>query len=392
MPPSASVVSINVGNVTASSEVTFEYTQKPRKEMGPALLAEMGKLRSLPFQVQIAYTRRDGAVCLRVITSSRPITHEVAAAEAVSNATPMVAHAARSTAAFAKAGRYGACSAVNTAYQGYINRVVRSDDLVGSSAVAQWNSESSALQSAIDGELRHEKAARKASKASSYVPSSSSSSAAAPMRSAAAGSVLRASAVSKARPAHSGPSSGSARLSPAALAELSRARPVEGTDSPRSRAAASAAAASGSSTGGFGGFIAGLGRSIFGGSSSSASAAADAPAPTVTGSSSADARSGLILLSGGGGGGGALGAAAAGGEGIIEDALMGRADGAVGLGGGMGSGGDYEDDGSSDDSDVEDDAMASATRVQRRAQNDGLAAQLYSLAKGGKKFQTPKPS
>jgi hypothetical protein len=68
---SFNAVSKEIGNVFQDTEVFFEYQTKSKQEM-----EKFKHLKSLPFQVQINYTRMDGAKCARIITRWQKLTHD----------------------------------------------------------------------------------------------------------------------------------------------------------------------------------------------------------------------------------------------------------------------------------------------------------------------------
>lgn len=96
-----SVLVIPVGNVTADTELTYEYGARSRSKKSPAStggasptskpspggaspvststkvppLMKEGKPH-LPFQLQIEYTGRDGSRCMRVISEAKPVTRD----------------------------------------------------------------------------------------------------------------------------------------------------------------------------------------------------------------------------------------------------------------------------------------------------------------------------
>ena len=101
---------IPVGNVTAETELTYEYgvrshtkkkttasTAAPRVPKGatPTLASDdkaapttpevppltVNGKPHLPFQLQIEYTGRDGSRCMRVISEARPVTRDRSEAE-----------------------------------------------------------------------------------------------------------------------------------------------------------------------------------------------------------------------------------------------------------------------------------------------------------------------
>ncbi|XP_062566658.1 circularly permutated Ras protein 1-like [Saccostrea cucullata] len=134
----ASKVVRNVGNVTASTEVTFEYgvrcqsdtnqgkapvipeesgqgeqasggEKKPQAEGGrqeEAMETNQDDLKELPFQLVVKYTDTEGATALRVLTQSRPITYDRREAERNMNLKVLGSHTAQTTSALALGGQY----------------------------------------------------------------------------------------------------------------------------------------------------------------------------------------------------------------------------------------------------------------------------------------------
>ncbi|XP_061176776.1 circularly permutated Ras protein 1-like [Saccostrea echinata] len=128
----------NVGNVTASTEVTFEYgvrcqtnthqgkppaipeesghgdeasggekkpqTEGPRQE--EAMETNEDDLKELPFQLVVKYTDTEGATALRVLTQSRPITYDRREAEKNMDLKVLGAHTAQTSSALALGGQY----------------------------------------------------------------------------------------------------------------------------------------------------------------------------------------------------------------------------------------------------------------------------------------------
>jgi len=88
----------NIGNATADSDLTFEFT--PRSE------SEMKKLTvsSLPFQVQITYTKHDGWKCVRIITKEKPLTKDRKQAEKGANVAVVSLNAVQAAARIAQNG------------------------------------------------------------------------------------------------------------------------------------------------------------------------------------------------------------------------------------------------------------------------------------------------
>ncbi|XP_048768214.1 circularly permutated Ras protein 1-like [Ostrea edulis] len=128
----------NIGNVTASTEVTFEYgvrcqtdqgqrktpTVNEKTEMGneasggekdtqaasgsreQPMETDQDDLKELPFQLVVKYTDTEGATALRVVTQSRPITYDRREAEKNMNLKVLGAHTAQTTSALALGGEY----------------------------------------------------------------------------------------------------------------------------------------------------------------------------------------------------------------------------------------------------------------------------------------------
>ncbi|CAM9197262.1 unnamed protein product [Chrysoparadoxa australica] len=88
-----------VGNVTKESEVSFEYNSKEGIELPPGT-------DSVPFQVQLRYTKRDGTKCLRVMTQNQKITRSQEKAEAAAKLSIIAGHAATKAAEIARQGKY----------------------------------------------------------------------------------------------------------------------------------------------------------------------------------------------------------------------------------------------------------------------------------------------
>ncbi|XP_006823568.1 uncharacterized protein LOC102803945 [Saccoglossus kowalevskii] len=130
-----------IGNVTAETEITFEFGVKKKSDLQRAgqnvvydnqggTVVEAGAaankplydvssssvadaqqsalqgVERLPFQLQIQYTSRDEAQCLRVITQDRPVTNDRDLVEDNLNAAVYSAHTAQTTAALAMEGEY----------------------------------------------------------------------------------------------------------------------------------------------------------------------------------------------------------------------------------------------------------------------------------------------
>lgn len=66
----------DIGNVTADTEITFEYTLKKISELALMEDIDLTKIESFPFQTQITFKALDGSKCVRVITKLQSISND----------------------------------------------------------------------------------------------------------------------------------------------------------------------------------------------------------------------------------------------------------------------------------------------------------------------------
>eukprot|EP01097_Dermamoeba_algensis_P006992 TRINITY_DN4370_c0_g2_i1.p1 TRINITY_DN4370_c0_g2~~TRINITY_DN4370_c0_g2_i1.p1 ORF type:complete len:334 (+),score=128.80 TRINITY_DN4370_c0_g2_i1:142-1002(+) len=105
-----------IGNVTADSEVSFEYEfSKDRGDMN---------LKELPFQVQLHYTARDGSKALRVETVMVPVTSNKKEAESSINIEVCGVRALQSGAKLAQKGAYEEARLVTFSNQQMVSRAI----------------------------------------------------------------------------------------------------------------------------------------------------------------------------------------------------------------------------------------------------------------------------
>lgn len=71
-----SLMTREIGNVTADTEITFEYTLKKISELVKMEDLDLTKITEIPFQVQITYKALDGSKMIRVITEQQPISND----------------------------------------------------------------------------------------------------------------------------------------------------------------------------------------------------------------------------------------------------------------------------------------------------------------------------
>lgn len=350
----ASQLTVHVGQATEDSEVTFSYTQKPPSAIPAGQAAAMAGLTHLPFQLAVQFTRKNGGIYLRVITSQQRVTRDAGQAERAVNASAVMSHASKSVANLARRGRYAEASAISSAYTVMLDRNA-DDAAVRSAGYGAWRADMGELQGALRSEMRSERAM-------GLTPAAAVSAAAVP-------------GASMARGMHGGPGG--------------------------PRGGYSGAGGGGRGGGGYGGAVARSVTHLPPRAPPAAAAAAPAAAPTSWDSwgapapSAAPASAGWLAASASSTGGFALAAASPpfafgdfGGSGDVPppDAL-----------GAAYAEGDAEADAEDDahaaaeaEADAATVGMLSAVRRDRRAGNDELSARLYSMAKATKKYSTPR--
>lgn len=112
----SSVLTQSMGNVTADTQLTFEYQIRAR-------VAE----KTLPFQVQIEYTKLDGMKCLRVISAKKETTRDIEASQQNARVDILATNVARQVAKAAKKGQLTDAITRTTAYQSQLASAVRND-------------------------------------------------------------------------------------------------------------------------------------------------------------------------------------------------------------------------------------------------------------------------
>lgn len=66
----------DIGNVTETCEITFEYTLKKITDLARMEDVDLSQLKELPFQAQIEYKALNGNKCIRVITNHQKISND----------------------------------------------------------------------------------------------------------------------------------------------------------------------------------------------------------------------------------------------------------------------------------------------------------------------------
>lgn len=92
-----------VGNVTTDTEFTLEYGMRSKEERERLGVSELG---TVPFQLQIRYTRLNGMRCVRVMTQCKRVTRDRTEAERLLSPTVIAVHSAQQSASLANKGEY----------------------------------------------------------------------------------------------------------------------------------------------------------------------------------------------------------------------------------------------------------------------------------------------
>jgi len=117
----ASLYEKNVGNVTAQTELTFEYEVRPDEELVEFKI-DSAKLESVPFQAQIVYTSSGGDRLMRVITQTLKTTQNLEEAEKDLNVNLLAARALQQQANFAAGGHYDHSNKIGQRWGSYLNK------------------------------------------------------------------------------------------------------------------------------------------------------------------------------------------------------------------------------------------------------------------------------
>ncbi len=100
-----STLTRDLGSVTSSTEVTFEYRLKKLKEILEMRDVDLSKVSTIPFQVQIEYTALDGTRYRLVITKMLSISSDKKELELHKNLVILQVNAIQTTALLARKGQ-----------------------------------------------------------------------------------------------------------------------------------------------------------------------------------------------------------------------------------------------------------------------------------------------
>jgi hypothetical protein len=100
------VLTKEFGNVTAESEMTFEYKVKDIEELEKATDFDIKAIKELPFQTQIEFTKLDGMKCIRVITKVQQVTNDRKEVEAEADVDVLGVNCVQQAAKLARRGSF----------------------------------------------------------------------------------------------------------------------------------------------------------------------------------------------------------------------------------------------------------------------------------------------
>lgn len=144
----------DIGNVTEESAVTFEYGMRSKSELAAAGI-DIKALKSLPFQVQIRFTKLDGMKGVRVLSQSKKTTVERAQAEAAIDTPVLSAHAAQVSASLARKGDYDMARVNARAWSNMMQRGAKTESQ--RNALADYAVEMDEMDAAISAAVADER-------------------------------------------------------------------------------------------------------------------------------------------------------------------------------------------------------------------------------------------
>jgi len=117
----------DVGNVTAESSFTLEYGIRTKQEL-EKLGIDPNKIKTMPFQLQITYTRPNGMKCMRVIAQVQNVTTDREKVEREANVDVLGMNCMQQAAAIAQQGYYTDARFTNFSNMELMKRVANTDD------------------------------------------------------------------------------------------------------------------------------------------------------------------------------------------------------------------------------------------------------------------------
>jgi len=130
-----------IGNATKESTITYEYGIKSDK------LVE--SVQSLPFQVQINFTKLDGSKCVRAISKAEKITQDRQVAEQEINVGVVGLHSQAQAAKYAQEGNYTKAVMKQKANMRMVKKNLKTDKPEQVKQFGLWKGEANRLDNAI---------------------------------------------------------------------------------------------------------------------------------------------------------------------------------------------------------------------------------------------------
>lgn len=144
----------DVGNATASTELSLEFSQRSASELSAAGVGggpDEGPPPQLPFQTQIRFTRSDGSVVTRVISAAKPVStsmDEIASAGV--NTRLLCAHATKKSVQLAQSGDYLGSRVASRVYGQVMQSSCVSSEQMGS--LQRWHAQNCDLDAALQAQ------------------------------------------------------------------------------------------------------------------------------------------------------------------------------------------------------------------------------------------------
>eukprot|EP00457_Paulinella_chromatophora_P000350 gb/GEZN01000350.1/.p1 GENE.gb/GEZN01000350.1/~~gb/GEZN01000350.1/.p1 ORF type:complete len:700 (-),score=146.51 gb/GEZN01000350.1/:2574-4673(-) len=141
----------DVGNVFGDTELFYEY------QFRPEFLEKRTKgLKTIPFQVQIKYTRLDGSKCIRVLSQTREVTTDETEAVLDMDHALLAANAMQRSAALAQAGDYEGSRVNNVAWSHFMSNSPSKTPQRQTEVIRKWRADAGQLDSLMQQEQQRE--------------------------------------------------------------------------------------------------------------------------------------------------------------------------------------------------------------------------------------------
>jgi len=145
----------DVGNVTAKTEITFEYENKADEEL-KAMGIDLENIKEIPFQACISYISSEGHKLLRVITKKQKATHEQVKAEQHANMEILASNAVQQQAGQAFIGNHNGSEELGKKWGNYMQQNVLLNQANNQEAQQRfdlWSNQNAVISKASSNQL-----------------------------------------------------------------------------------------------------------------------------------------------------------------------------------------------------------------------------------------------